>query len=233
MLRKRSPVKGAGRHSQHLLSDCLKLYFDEELAAHAVEDRAEYLLRQLSHMHVKVRAENIKVLFIGALSVDELMNLVDGHVELHNAPFEFHVLDASEVDLKRLENRFNTFNQLNKANYKIKCIKKTFKKIDQAEELKEQEFDLIYTAGEIDYLQSEEAQKMVKFLYGMLNDQGRVICGVFSLSDPSHLTMSIALDWELIFRTNDDYKIILGDVGRKFAVERQGLTANVFCIIKR
>ena len=66
--------------------------------------------------------------------------------------------------------------------------------------------DIIYSAGLTDYLNDELFIAFVNRCYSQLKDNGYLIIGNFSPSNPDRLFMDHILDWRLIYRTADELK---------------------------
>lgn len=76
----------------------------------------------------------------------------------------------------------------------------------QINDLAEQRFDLIYSAGLYDYLRDGGAKKLTKNLFGLLNPAGTLIIGNFSPANPPDLRfpMEYLYDWVLIYRDESE-----------------------------
>lgn len=66
------------------------------------------------------------------------------------------------------------------------------------------EQDLVYTMGLIDYFSDKLVIKTLNTLYGMLKVGGTAIVGNFHTSCDSRIFLDYLLDWQLIYRTEED-----------------------------
>lgn len=76
----------------------------------------------------------------------------------------------------------------------------------EIEDLADQKFDLIYSAGLYDYLRYGGAKKLTKNLFDLLNPAGTLIVGNFSPANPLDLRfpMEYLYDWMLIYRDESE-----------------------------
>lgn len=68
------------------------------------------------------------------------------------------------------------------------------------------EQDLVYTMGLIDYFNDKLVIKTLNSIYDMLKVGGSAIVGNFHTSCDSRIFLDYLLDWQLIYRTEDDMK---------------------------
>jgi len=76
----------------------------------------------------------------------------------------------------------------------------------QVEDLANQRFDLIYSAGLYDYLHDKGARRLTKNLFDLLNPGGTLIIGNFSPNNPPDVrfAMEYLYDWMLIYRDESE-----------------------------
>ena len=72
-------------------------------------------------------------------------------------------------------------------------------------------FDFIYSMGLFDYLTPPVAAAVLKKLYELLSPGGEMVIGNFHVSNPSRYYMEYWLDWVLYYRSESDFKELLGD----------------------
>jgi len=78
--------------------------------------------------------------------------------------------------------------------------------------LQAEEYDLVYTAGLYDYIQTfpnEDNKGTVALtanLFKLVKPGGSLIIGNFSLNNPAHMVfpMEYVMDWQLIYRSQED-----------------------------
>jgi extracellular factor (EF) 3-hydroxypalmitic acid methyl ester biosynthesis protein len=73
-------------------------------------------------------------------------------------------------------------------------------------------FDYIYSMGLFDYLTPPVAKAVLIKLYQLLNTGGEMVIGNFHVSNPSKYYMEYWLDWVLYYRTEDEFKDLMGDI---------------------
>ena len=73
------------------------------------------------------------------------------------------------------------------------------------------QFDLIYSMGLFDYLIPPVASRVLGKLYDLLIPGGEMAIGNFHASNPSKYYMEYWLDWVLYYRTEEEFKSLLGN----------------------
>ncbi len=66
--------------------------------------------------------------------------------------------------------------------------------------------------GLFDYLTPPVAKAVLIKLYQLLNTGGEMVTGNFHVSNPSKYYMEYWLDWVLYYRTEDEFKDLIGDI---------------------
>ena len=70
-------------------------------------------------------------------------------------------------------------------------------------------------------------------MYNALKPGGKLIIGNFHPRNPAALEMKIALDWDLIHRSEEDMERLFKHLGGKISVEFEEQQINIFCIIEK
>jgi extracellular factor (EF) 3-hydroxypalmitic acid methyl ester biosynthesis protein len=95
------------------------------------------------------------------------------------------------------------------------------------------EYDLIYSAGLFDYLSDPVALMAAQQLFKSVRPGGKLVIGNFNVNNPTQVVMDYALDWELIYRSEEDLLELFKNVGGRLVVEREPLDINLFCVISK
>lgn len=213
---------------QSLFAKCLHLYFISAPESRAVRNRAKYLQDQILKV-AKEKKHTIKVLSVASGPIMEVQYLLRNNPEIAEK-IQFYFLDQ---DLESLQHAQRVIKNLEREkNIDINCqfINKAIKHVI-AGGLNHKDFDLIYTAGLFDYFTDPVAQIAGLKLYESLAKKGELIIGNFSTSSPGKITMDIALDWHLIYRSNEDLEKLFAHIGDKFFIEHEKEGINLFCHI--
>lgn len=203
-------------------------YFDQFFhtceAAQAVRNRKKYFINKcLELSHKSPDAVNILDLGCGPCrDVLETFQASSNGKNLH-----FHCID----------------HEVEAIQYASKLLRHTEAqnniRLEQANVLRfrsNQKYDLIWSAGLFDYLEDGMASLLLKKLWRFLKDDGQIIFGNFSPSNPTKTGMDLALHWKLIHRSAYDLIQLCRDAKLPFKeieVESEPMGVNLFCIIKK
>ena len=94
-------------------------------------------------------------------------------------------------------------------------------------------YDLVYSAGLFDYLSDPIANKAATKMFESVESGGKMIIGNFNVDNPNMAEMDYALDWKLIYRSEDDLLNLFSDLGGKLSIENEKLDINLFCVIDK
>jgi extracellular factor (EF) 3-hydroxypalmitic acid methyl ester biosynthesis protein len=100
----------------------------------------------------------------------------------------------------------------------------------------EDRFDLIWSAGLFDYLNDKTAAFLIKRLWGLLKEGGRIIFGNFGLDNPTRNGMELVTRWNLIHRSANDLVSICKQSSIDFSeieIQSEELGINLFCVIRK
>lgn len=152
----------------------------------ANEERVHYLKEIISQYH------NSTIASVGAGSVIELQELLK-EKGLNNNRYHLFDSDAGAFDYIK-----KTYGDIPGFNYWTGNVFRTlFKK-----ELPK--FNLIYSSGFFDYLNAENAEKVAKKLWEMLEVGGTLLITNAHPSNPSRFWMEYAMEWSLCYREQKD-----------------------------
>ena len=79
--------------------------------------------------------------------------------------------------------------------------------------LKKQSFDFVYSAGLFDYLNDKLASKLIQKLYACVKEGGSLLVPNFAKGITERAFMDIFMDWELIYRHENDMMSLAKDAG--------------------
>ena len=213
-----------------LFARCLQRYYIDEPAAQAVRNRADYLVSIITPLLETQENESLDFLSVACGPAVEWQKILlkDAHwshtVNVDLLDQDEEALRYTHTELRRLSRSVN--DNIN-FNYKHAAIKNVIARGVQ------QQYDLIYSAGLFDYLSDSVAQKAAHSLYKALKPGGRLIIGNFNINNPTTLLMEYALDWELIYRSEENLLNLYENVGDKIEIQKEPLGINLFCVIHK
>ncbi|MCZ2154992.1 MAG: hypothetical protein LC114_14015 [Bryobacterales bacterium] len=212
-----------------LFAKCLHMYFISAPESRAVRHRAEYLYSLIVWLHR--RRKKLKILSVASGPAMEIQYIFKRQPEIASE-IEVHLLDQDGESLQHAQRALNSAARDGGISPNCKFIRASVKKVI-ATGLEDAGYDFIYAAGLFDYLSDSVAQALAERLFGALAEKGELVIGNFSTSSPGRITMDIALDWHLIYRSADDLKRLFSHVGPRIAIEQEPEGICLFCHLDR
>ena len=215
-----------------LFAQCLHRYYINEPAAQAVRNRADYLVNIITKaLKAAPKDQPYRILSVACGPAMEWQQLI---LTLSNMDQEIIVdlLDQDKTALLDTQNQLKqlclqhsppiTFQFINKAIKNIIARGTDYKK-----------YDLVYSAGLFDYLSDPIANKAATKMFESLESGGKMVIGNFNVDNPNKAGMDYALDWKLIYRSEDDLLNLFSDIDGKLSIENEMLDINLFCVIDK
>ncbi|MDF1823905.1 MAG: response regulator [Verrucomicrobiales bacterium] len=97
------------------------------------------------------------------------------------------------------------------------------------------DYDLIYCAGLFDYLSDRMVKKVTAYLFTLLRPGGTLVVSNFTVENPIRNWMTYVMDWELIYRTVDDFEAIARAAttgSGEVCIETDSDRVEVYAVIK-
>lgn len=69
----------------------------------------------------------------------------------------------------------------------------------------ESKYDLVYCAGLFDYLSDRLVARVTAYLFGLLRPGGKLVVSNYTVENPIIAWMTMVMDWELIYRSKEDF----------------------------
>lgn len=212
-----------------LFSKCLHLYFISAPESRAVRNRAEYLFDIVVNSYKK-HSKGFRLLSVASGPAFEIQSFILKHPDLA-VNTKFSLLDQDIEALQHAQKKIKVLERDLNIKLDVNFIHKPIKQVI-AKGL-DGEFDLIYSAGLFDYFTDPVAHMAARRLYDCLGNKGKLIIGNFSNSSLGQITMDIALDWHLIYRSPEDLKSLFAEIGNSFNIESEKEGINLFCHIDK
>lgn len=96
------------------------------------------------------------------------------------------------------------------------------------------DYDHVYCAGLFDYLSDRLIVKVIAYLHGILKPGGTVVVSNFTTDNPIKGYMTIVMDWELIYRSAEEFEALVKRAvpNAEYEMELDHGGSEVYAIIK-
>jgi extracellular factor (EF) 3-hydroxypalmitic acid methyl ester biosynthesis protein len=216
-----------------LFAKCLHRYFIDEPASIAVKNREQYLRRKIKAEYARCMKSKgtLKIISIASGPAMEIQNLLLDDT-LNFEKIEINLLDQDLEALKHAQ--FKILSIAKKLNIKInlKLHNLAIKNVI-GRGLPSQDYDLIYSAGLFDYFTDPVASYAAEKLYTSLDNSGLAIIGNFGIYNPNRFGMDMVLDWNLIYRSEDDLEKLFKRYCNEFSIESEEKGINLFANLRK
>lgn len=213
-----------------LFDQIMHRYFIEEPGAVAVRNRGFYLRDRLKAAISKNIGSEITIASIASGPAMEIQLLIRSSEKSSLSNVEVHLFDQDEVSLKFAQREINRLESEHRTGIKVKYNNYAMKNI-LARGLNKKDYDLVYSAGLFDYFSDPLAREAAKKFIDSTKIGGQVIIGNFSDMNPTQPMMEVLLDWNLIYRSENDMHRLFDGIGREHFVESENLRVNLFSVI--
>ena len=215
-----------------LFAQCLHRYYINEPAAQAVRNRADYLVNVITRaIEAAPKDRPYRILSVACGPAMEWQQLIP---TLPNIEQEIIVdlLDQDKTALLDTQNKLKQLCRQHSLPITFQFINKAIKNII-ARGTDYKEYDLVYSAGLFDYLSDPIANTAAKKMFESVKPGGKMVIGNFNVDNPNKAEMDYALDWKLIYRSENDLLSLFSDIGGKLSIEKEKLNLNLFCLIQK
>jgi extracellular factor (EF) 3-hydroxypalmitic acid methyl ester biosynthesis protein len=202
----RDPFEGGS-----LFAKTVNLYFLNSAPAVAHRNRIRYLTAALSQEARRAVSEGraVRILNLGCGPAGEIQHLLanDDAVDLMQftlMDFNDETLDFTRRQLEELKARHHRRTPIQFVKKSVHQVLKDGTRTDPAQP----RYDLIYCAGLFDYLSDRICQRLMTIFYEMLAPGGLLIATNVDPSNPSRNGMEYLLDWHLIYRDQEQLKLL-------------------------
>ena len=166
------------------------LYFHAQKAPIAVRNRKQYFINLLKKLRRRDQDHELQVLNVASGPCRDIKEYLD-HSE--DRKIHFHCVDADRHAIAYARETCwrhtaqITFYHKNALRFRCK-----------------QRFDLIWSAGLLDYFTDRHFTFLIKNLYRLLRPEAELVVGNFHPDNPSRDYMELIGDWHLIYRSEHD-----------------------------
>ena len=200
------------------------LMFHTYEAAQAVRNRKNYFINKCIELS-KSRKGRFDVLDIGCGPCRDVIETSE--TSGNGRSLYFHCVDHEPKSIEYAKKLIT--NSKVQENIKLDCTNVFRLNTDR-------KYDLIWSAGLFDYLEDRIAVLLLKKIWRYLKENGQIIFGNCSPSNPTRNGMELVVKWYLIHRSASDLIDICKRANIPFSeieVESEPLGVNLFCIIKK
>jgi len=186
-------------------------YFQQLSATKAIRERKEAIKKVISGYIKNNKGRKIRIMNLASGPAREIKDLLVSDLPDTFAQVEF---DCYDIDVRSIEYAKKLVNSPHKVNFIQKNAIRLALKNDIRREINST-YDLIYSLGLFDYLDERPASRLVSNLRNILNPDGiMVIANVADkYNNSSSAWMEWVADWNLIYRSKDEFKKIFLDAG--------------------
>jgi extracellular factor (EF) 3-hydroxypalmitic acid methyl ester biosynthesis protein len=93
--------------------------------------------------------------------------------------------------------------------------------------------NLIYAAGLLDYMPPDAARALLRALFGLLAPGGALVASNLSPCCDSRGFLESLVDWEMIYRTDDELLSLAAGLPGAATLEREATGVNSFLVLRR
>jgi len=216
-----------------LFAKCLHFYWVQKPAAQAVRNRAIFLSNHICKTFANTsEEETIKFLSVASGPAFEVQKIISEVKKYNHRKAEFHLLDQDLNALKYAQRQIFELTSMIDCKFNFLFHNLAIKNVI-TDGLHHESCDLIYSAGLFDYFTDPIAKMAGECLFKAVKPGGALIIGNFDYRNKAALEMKIALDWDLIHRSEKDLVDLFGHLSSDIYVESEDQHINLFCIIRK
>lgn len=218
---------------ESLFAKCLHRYFIDEPASVAVKNREQYLRRKIKDEYQLAIGKHghFKLMSVASGPAMEIQNLLHDE-SIDFSKVEIHLLDQDLDALKHAQFKILSIAKNLNKKVSLKLHNLAIKNVI-ARGLPVQDLDIVYSAGLFDYFTDPVASYAGERLVKSLKGGGLAIIGNFGINNPNRFGMDLVLDWNLIYRSEEDLLNIFGKHCNGFSVESEEKGINLFANLRK
>ncbi len=211
-------------------------YFQQMTASKATRERKEDFKRIILDFVKTHKNQNIRIMNLASGPARVIKELLETDSERH---FSKVIFDCYDFDIRAINYAKKLLNNASNVNFFQKNAIRLALKKDIKQEIS-RDYDLIYSAGLFCYLDERVGVRLASNLKKLLKKNGIVVILVSNVRDKysnsSAGLMEWATEWDLIYRTEDEFKKIFLDAGflpENLQIVPQHSKVMQYCFAKR
>ena len=228
----RDPYEGGS-----VFSKVLNRVFLSTPPVQAHRDRLVYLKQILTEeaLSVSRKRKLIRIFNMGCGPAKEIQDFLQCDLGRHT---EFTLVDFNDETLAYTHKVLSDIKERCNNPAQIRFVKKSVNQvIKDAVKLRNDplKYDIVYCAGLFDYLSDPVCKKLLNLFYDLLAPGGLLVATNVEDSNPSKNWMEYVLDWHLVYRNSEQFRLLAPDSARleQVAVRAVGKGVNIFLEVRK
>jgi extracellular factor (EF) 3-hydroxypalmitic acid methyl ester biosynthesis protein len=204
-----NPYQGAS-----LFAKSVNFVFLETPPVRAHRNRIIYLTKQLNEAVERADGKRIRILNLGCGPAQEIQNFISNHE--NSSLCDFTLLDFNDETIAFTTSKLDELKTKYNRDTEIQIIKRSVHQLLKQSatgdtDMQWESYDLVYCAGLYDYLSQKVCCRLTDIFTLLTKQGGRTIVTNVAADHPSIAWMEYLLEWNLIYRTNDDMNSLVPD----------------------
>lgn len=213
-----------------LFAKCLSRYCINHPNCRAVRNRAVYLHGRITGFVAGRAGRRTRILSVASGPAREIqMLLQDERLDLGDV--EIHLLDQDASALRAAQQQLRQLSARRAVAPSIQFVHKAMANVIKGGV--DGPYDFVYSAGLFDYFSDALARRAATRLHRLLDAGGELVIGNFRSVDQHRAFMELALDWQLIYRSEDELRALYDGIATTVDVEAEPEQINLFVTLRR
>lgn len=202
-------------HNGSTFSKLMHRHPIEHPAAQAVRNRRDLIVRMTNEVRNNQSMSSrkkCKVLSVACGPAFEMQDILVSPEDCER--YHFTLLDQDRCALFEAAELIDHIEKSLNKKINVDYLNESVRTMLSTPQLKNKwgQFNFIYSMGLFDYLTPPVAKSVLKKLFDLLSPGGEMIVGNFHVSNPSKYYMEYWCDWVLYYRTEEEFRNLLGDI---------------------
>jgi extracellular factor (EF) 3-hydroxypalmitic acid methyl ester biosynthesis protein len=207
---------------------CLSRYYIDHPNARAVKNRAVYLHGRIKEL--LAGGKPLRILSVASGPAQEIQMLLED-AELDASRVEIDLLDQDISALRAAQLQIRRITERRGIAPRIRFLHKAMANVIKGG--LDGEYDLVYSAGLFDYFSDPLARRAATRLYALLAEGGQLVIGNFRAVAQNRAFMELALDWDLIYRSEEELRALYDGIAQGLRVDAEPEQINLFVNLGR
>lgn len=213
-----------------LFARCLSRYCLDHANGRAVRNRPVYLAARMRQLLAARPGERLRILSVSSGPARELQLLVDDDA-FDVDRVELELFDQDATALRHAQGELRRIAHARGRDLRVRLVQKAMSNLVKG--ALDGRYDFIYSAGLFDYFSDPLARRAATRLYRLLDAGGELVIGNFKAVPQNRAFMELALDWELIYRTEEDLRALYAGIAPRVDIDAEAEQINLFVTLRR
>ncbi len=214
---------------------CMDNYFLKTAASTATRNRKEDFKRHLASFAAGFKGRNLKILDLASGPCTDIVEMFEETPEVRK-DLTVDCLDHDQHSIDYAQKKIVS----KPYESQVRFFQKNAIKLALAKNIKNyisEKYDLVFSTGLFDYLDEKISTRLIHNLKELLTPGGMLIISNYrdKWSNASRHFMEWGGDWELVYRTEDDFQKVFLDAGfskKQLSLEYEPLKVMQYCFAK-